>query len=170
MFQSAVNDLLRLPKFVKKGERLKKEVFFNQQVPFKETFILASTENTKYVFFYEVDQSAKNVFKLSLHLMDNETKIGLLRIDFNGGHQNPFDIADNLPEGLHQFAGKYFSHNESHIHHFVEGYKTLAWAVPLEDNFPVQSIASSDDVLRAFHAFNAMITLETHFTTGASLI
>ena len=170
MLQSAANDLLKLPKLVKKGGRLKKEVFFNQQVPFKETFILASPENTRYVFFYEVDQSAKNVFKFSLHLMDNETKIGLLRVDFNGGHQNPSDITYNLPEELHQFAGKHFSHNESHMHHFVEGYKSLAWAIPIEGNFPVQSIASSDDVLQAFHAFNAMITLGTHFTIGASLI
>ena len=139
-------------------------------MPFKETFILASPENTRYVFFYEVDQSAKNVFKLSLHLMNNETKIGLLRIDFNGGHQNPSEITDNLPEELHQFAGKHFSHNESHMHCFVEGYKSLAWTVPLEDNFPVQSIETSSDVVQAFYAFNAMITLETRFTIGASLI
>ncbi|MDR2085307.1 MAG: hypothetical protein LBP67_09980 [Bacteroidales bacterium] len=102
--------------------------------------------------------------------MDNETKIGLLRIDFNGQHQNPEEISDRLPEDLHPFVGNFFAYNEPHVHCHVEGYRTMAWAKPLANDYPVQNISSPADVINAFYAFNTLIALETRFTINPILL
>jgi uncharacterized sporulation protein YeaH/YhbH (DUF444 family) len=102
--------------------------------------------------------------------MDNDTKTGLLRVDFNGRHENPEEVIENLPEDLLPLAGKFFDYNEPHIHYHVEGYKQMAWAKPVKDNFPVSNITSSTDVLSAFHAFNTIIALETRFTINPILL
>jgi len=94
----------------------------------------------------------------------------LLRIDFNGRHENPEEVIENLPEDLIPFAGKLFDYNEPHIHCYVEGYKQMAWAKPVKGNFPVSNIASSADIISAFYAFNTMIALETRFTINPILL
>jgi hypothetical protein len=170
MTQDQINHLLALPKRVEKDGILEESITFDQQVPFQHKYKLKSPIDDSYTFLYTVDQSAKNHLKLTLHFMDNDTKIGLLRIDFNGQHQNPEDISADLPEYLHPFAGKFFSYDEPHIHCYIEGYKPLAWAKPLENDYPVQNISSPADVLSAFYAFNTMIALETHFTINPILL
>ncbi|MDR0304840.1 MAG: hypothetical protein LBH98_08765 [Chitinispirillales bacterium] len=165
-----IDHLLNLSKMVEINGVLENSVTFNQEAPFKQQYKLKSPIDDDYIFFYDINQSAKNHLKLTLHLIDNNTKAGLLRVDFNGQHQNPEKIKDGLPKDFHLFAGKFFDYNEHHIHYYVEGYKPLAWAKPLENNFPVSSIASHADVISAFTAFNAMITLETRFTINPILI
>jgi hypothetical protein len=50
-------------------------------------------------------------------------------IDFKGGHHNPENIKDTLPEFLknHMLINGFYRAN--HMHIYVEGYKTLAWAI-----------------------------------------
>ena len=162
--------LLKLPKMVEIDGILEDTVAFDQQVPFQKRFSLKSPVDNSYQFLYEAAQSAKNTLKLSLHILDDDTKIGLLRVDFSGQHQNPEETNDALPEELRVFAGRFFSHDEPHMHCHAEGYKSLAWAKPLDGGFPVRSIGSPADVLTAFRAFNSMIALKTSFSIYQALI
>lgn len=58
----------------------------------------------------------------------------------NGGsHTNPIGILDSVPKKFHPYAGEILKCN--HIHCCVEGYKTAAWAIPLDnDEFSVKFI------------------------------
>lgn len=98
--------------------------------------------------------------------MNEDTRIGLLRVDFSGQHENPHNANDKVPAAFHPFAGKFFDYNDHHIHYYVEGYKTtLDWALPLtNDSFPVKEITNSSDIIHAFKSFNTLIHLETTFT------
>lgn len=50
-----------------------------------------------------------------------------------------------MPEIVKPYVG-YFFQNEPHIHVYVEGFKDLAWAVPLSAyNFPILDINNTDD-------------------------
>ena len=74
-----------------------------------------------------------------MHHQDDETKMGLFRVDYNSGHNNPSELTDKVPQKFHPFVGKHFSINEHHVHYHVEGYKSLAWALPIaEDSFPAK--------------------------------
>ena len=170
MTKEQVDYLLALPKRVEKNGVLEETITFDQQIPFQQRYKLKSPIDDSYTFLYNIDQSAKNYLKLTLHFMDNETKIGLLRIDFNGQHQNPEEIVAELPEDLNPYAGKLFTYSEPHIHFYVEGYKPMVWAKPLENDFPVQKIISPADVVSAFFAFNKMIQLETRFKINPILL
>jgi len=131
MTKEQVDYLLALPKKVETNDVLEDAIVLTQTVPFNLRYKLVSPEDDEFTFLYDVDQSAKNYLKLSLHFMDNDSKVGLLRIDFCGQHQNPENINQELPAELYPFAGKLFSYNEPHLHLYVDGYKPLAWAVPL---------------------------------------
>jgi hypothetical protein len=170
MIQEQINHLIALPKRVECNGILEESITMDQKVPFQERYTLKSPVDDSYTFLYNVDQSSKNHLKLTLHFMDNDKKIGLLRIDFSGQHQNPEEINDGLPNDLRPFAGKFFTYNEPHVHRYVEGYKPLVWAKPLATEYPVQSISSPSDIVAAFLAFNALITLETRFTINPILL
>lgn len=164
--------LLALPKKVERDGMLQDTITFNQPFPFQERYTLISAEDTDFTFLYEITQSKKNQFKLSLYLMDEDTRIGLLRVDFSGQHENPHTIKENVPLAFHPFAGKFFEYDSHHIHYFVEGYKTtLDWALPLtDDTFPVKQIKNSEDIITAFKRFNDVIHLETNFIIHSLLI
>ncbi|MDR0972265.1 MAG: hypothetical protein LBM25_07770 [Bacteroidales bacterium] len=163
MTQQQINYLIALPKLLDKNGILNDTYTMIKQEPFQKRYTLKSPLNNRYTFLYNVDQSSKNYLKLTLHLMDNDTKIGLLRIDFNGQHQNPENINDDVPNDFRPFAGKFFAYNEPHLHYYVKGYKPLSWAKPLSKDYPVQNISSFSDVINAFIAFNSLISLKTNF-------
>jgi hypothetical protein len=133
---------------------------------------LISPDEADYIFIYDISQSKKNQFKLTLYLLDDETKIGLLRVDYSGQHKNPETITEKVPVEFHPFAGKFFDYNEHHIHYYVEGYKTsLDWALPLTiDSFPIKKITKLADVTDAFIQFNKIINLITKFYITSPLI
>ncbi|MFH1005305.1 MAG: hypothetical protein V1781_07420 [Bacteroidota bacterium] len=164
--------LLRLPKKVELKGKLQDQITFDQHFPFQEKYILILPDNVDFTFLYEIYQSKKNQFKLTLYLMDGDTHIGLLRVDFSGQHENPHMLADTVPAIFHPFVGNFFNYNDHHIHYYVEGYKTtLDWAVPLtNDDFPVKQINGIDDVLLAFYEFNKIINLQTIFKINSLLI
>lgn len=164
--------LLQIPKKVVKNEVFKDNISFTQPFPFTLRYSLLSSDEPDFLFLYDITQSKKNHFKLTLYLMENETKIGLIRVDYNGQHKNPETITDTVPQMFHSYAGKFFDYHEHHIHYYVEGYKTtLDWAIPLtDDDFPIKSIASNNDVLDAFFSFNRIINLITNFDINRTLL
>ncbi len=167
-----VNYLLNLDKKVFVNDALKDEYYLTQKFPFQHKLELISLSDSDYTFLYDINQSAKNQFKLTLYLLDSDTRIGLLRIDFNGKHKNPETITDKVPECLHTYAGVFLDYNQPHIHYYVEGYKTtLDWAMPLCDSdFPVKQIANSNDIIEAFCTFNQRIHLKTKFQIDKMLL
>lgn len=98
----------------------------------KNRLKLYSPEDTEYKFWLEITSNPKIILKTSLHHLESNTFIGLLRVDFRGRHQNPLEITGTLPEHLKEFAGKWFDIDEPHMHIYVEGYKPLVWALPLK--------------------------------------
>lgn len=108
--------------------------------------------------------------RISLHHQDNTTQHGLLRVDYGGGHKNPEEIIDSLPERFHSFAGVRLDNHGGHIHYVVDGYKPLAWAIPLEvDDFPVKTIAGREHYPQTLQAFLAKINVKTEITFSNQL-
>jgi hypothetical protein len=136
--------LLKLPKkiFDKEGNPLP-QITINQKYPFYERFELLSEKDDEFSFFWQIKQSSKNTLQISLHFQEDDSKIGLLRIDYNGGHTNPQIINEYVPERFHLYAGKQLA--ESHIHYYIHGYQSLAWAIPLkEDDFALKEISENN--------------------------
>jgi hypothetical protein len=166
--------LLKLPKKIVQKEELLSHLTIQQTFPFNERFELVSKNDDEFTFLWKIQQSAKNTFRISLHFQENDSKIGLLRIDFHGGHKNPEVINEFLPEKFHPYSGKEFSNSEHHIHYHVQGYKSLAWAIPLiDDDFDIKSIDGKDfnktfaDIILLFAK---TINIETIITINTILL
>ena len=130
----------------------------------KATYQLHAEKEPDYLFLLGINRSAKNNLKITLHFQEDNSKIGLLRVDYSGQHQNPREINSNLPNRFRSYAGKWFDYHEHHIHYYVEGYNQLAWAIPLaDDGFPVKSIADANDIFSATQKFARKINLKTEF-------
>jgi len=129
----------------------------------KTRLILNNADEHEYNFLFEVTSHRKITFKISLHNQEDNTKEGLMRVDYKGGHKNPEGITVYVPEIVKPYVG-YFFQNEPHIHVYVEGFKDLAWAVPLSVyNFPVLDINNTDDFSSAIRAFAKEINIVTPF-------
>lgn len=85
-------------------------------------------------FIWDIKQSTKNCIRLSLHCMDEDSKLGLIRVDYNAGHINPETATDTLPECFKPYIAKKFADDEHHVHYHVPGYRPLAWALPIEES------------------------------------
>ena len=148
--------LLKLPKkIINKNDNLLSQITINTKPPFSERFKLLSEKDDEFSFLWEIGQSTKNTLRISLHFQEDDSKIGLMRIDYNGGHTNPQTITENVPGKFHPYVGKQIM--QSHIHYYVQGYPTLAWAIPLsEDEFEIKEICENDfyvtlaDVIKTF--------------------
>jgi len=156
------NYLINLPKKILDNEKLVDSFMIRQKFPFTDRFILGSQSDVEFTFLLEIYQSEKASLKVSLYHQEDQSKIGLLRIDFYGTHRNPETIIDGLPDIFHKYAGKWFNYNEHHIHFYFQDYKPLAWALPLiEDEFPIKDIKNNQDVGEAFLSFCKRINLIT---------
>lgn len=72
-------------------------VTLQQEFPIDIRYHLIDSAEGNFEFLWRISQSAKNVIKLSLHVQDEDSNIGLLRIDYNGPHQNPQIAKEDLP-------------------------------------------------------------------------
>lgn len=123
-----------------------------------------SSEDKESTFLFRIHRSLKNSLKITLHHQDDETRLCLLRVDYNGAsHLNPTVVEETVPKKFRPFAGMIL--NCDHIHYHVEGYPTAAWAIPLEnDNFEAK-IVSYDDFnatfAKAVACFSKTINLQT---------
>ena len=163
--------LLSIPKFIIEKEIHLKEKEIEQPTFWDKTFILEGLINgDSYEFLWKIWQSDKNLLKMSLHHQEEVTKTGLFRVDYNSGHNNPDTITELVPDKFHLFAGKHFSINEHHIHYHVEGYKTLAWALPIEnDPFPHKDF-SDQNIVDIIESFSKKINLQTNLVINRGLL
>ena len=133
---------------------------------------MTSKEDEEFFFFLEIWQSTKKRIKLTLHFQEDDASIGLLRIDFEGPpHKNPEIINDHVPEIYKRYAGKWIENR--HIHCFIEGYKPLAWAIPLiDDDFPIKEFTDQNLIAQILYAFGEKINLKTklHITIQTQII
>lgn len=167
--------LLALPKIIIEKERLLKNLTIEQNYPLHCRFALVSKVDDEFSFLWEIKQSKKNSIRISLHCQEDDSKTGLIRVDYNGGHTNPEVINEFVPEKFHPYAGKNFSADEHHIHYHVQGYNSLAWAIPLvSDEFPVKKLDNGSDFNRNFaeaiKLFADVIHLETEISINALLL
>ncbi len=167
--------LLKLPKKIIVEEQLQDNIILNQKFPFCKRFELVSEEDDEFTFLWEFQQSKKNKIRISFHCQDNDSKIGLVRLDYNSGHLNPMDINEFVPAKFHPFAGKYFTNNEHHIHYYVQSYKSLAWAIPLvEDEFEVKELNEGSDFNNNFakiiSLFAKTLNIETSIIINGQLL
>lgn len=110
----------------------------------------------------DIKESEKKFLKVSLHHQENSMQFGILRVYYNGRHLNSIEIIPTLPETFRPFAGQWLDDYPSHIHYVVNGYKPLAWAIPLEfDEFPVKELNDREDYSRVLKAFFQKINLKT---------
>jgi hypothetical protein len=165
MFSSELaSKLIKLPKDILGGETT---INISDE---KSRFSLSSPNEPEYEFLFEITSHRKITFKISFHNQENNTKEGLIRVDYKGGHKNPETVTDFVPEIVRPYVG-YFFQNEPHIHIYVEGFKDLAWAIPLSAyNFPVLDINNTDDFLKGINAFTKEINIVTPYTIQNSIL
>ena len=136
----------------------------------KSRFTLINLDEPEYEFLFEITSNRKITFKITFHNQENNTKEGLIRIDYKGGHKNPETLNDYVPEFVKPYLGHYFQ-NESHVHIYVEGFKDLAWAVPLSSyNFPILNIDSMEDFGEALKAFAKEINIVSSLSIQTAII
>ena len=167
--------LLRLPKKIVEGNQLLDRITINQEFPLNKRFELLSEKDDDFTFLFQIIQSKKHSIRLNFHCQENESKIGLLRVDYNSGHKNPELISPLLPVKFHPFAGKDFSDKEHQIHYYVDGYKPLAWAIPIiNDDFIIKEISEDVDFNSTFAEiilqFAKTINIETAITINKQLL
>ncbi|MBM4177122.1 MAG: hypothetical protein FJ213_13270 [Ignavibacteria bacterium] len=163
--------LIQLPKKILIDEQLHDSININQKYPFRAKYLLANEEEKEFIFLLDVKQSAKFSLKFDLHHQEDQTNIGLLRVNYFGQHRNPEVVTEKVPIVLHKYAGKWFDFNEHHIHFYVEGYRELDWALPLlDDPFPVKEIKNNTDISDAFLHFCSRINLVTRINFEGVLV
>lgn len=153
--------LLGLPKHVIENENYLDTYIYSPSLPIKDRIFMASKNDDVYSFFLDIWQSSKAQIKMSLHFQEDDSSIGLLRVDFNGRHKNPETINDNVPAIFKPYAGMWIE--ESHIHYFVEGYKTLDWAIPLsmDNTFSIKTFTTPTQIGTIIQTFGQRINLQT---------
>lgn len=136
----------------------------------KNRLELISHQDSECNFWMEVTSNQKIILKTSIHHLESNTFVGLLRIDFKGTHQNPEGIKDTLPDYLKSYAGEWFDPTEHHMHVFVEGYRPLAWAIPLTDiDFPIKEINDVSDLSDLITNFAELINLKSQINVQQAI-
>ena len=137
----------------------------------KNRLELISYQDSEYSFWIEITSNQKIILKTSVHHWESNLSAHLLRIDFKGSHQNPATIKNTLPDYLKQYVGKWFNPSESHMHIYVEGYKPLAWAIPLiNSDFPIKQINNQSDISDLIFNFAKKINLKSEINIQQTLL
>jgi hypothetical protein len=164
-------NLIDLPKKIVNNNKMLDMIEVNFVFPLQKRFHLLSESGQEFIFLFQIEQSKKNSIRLSLHLQEDETKIGLIRIDYNNGHKNPEKLKDTVPDKLKKYAGYSFSNEQHHIHYYVEGYNSLPWAIPLiDDSFEIKEIKTNSDITAVVNKFCLKINLITKLQINESLL
>ena len=166
--------LIHLKKKIIQDDKILDVINLNQEHPIVWSFDLVSAEDDDFSFRWVIKQSGKNALKISLHYQEAGSNMGLLRVDYCGTHQNPQVAKDNLPEKFRQYAGKFFTHDESHVHYHVDGYKPLAWAIPIADTemktMEISKENKNNDLIASILDFAHLINVETQITINPLLL
>ena len=163
--------LLNIDKMVIETGVLRQEVILksNTNIEFR-CHLKAITEDFR--FLLNIHQGKHDHLKLSLHLQEtvSSSPVGLLRIDYGNSppHTNPLALKDSVPSFAIPYAGQEIKCN--HAHFYVSGYKSLAWAVPLEAfDFSVRYISDFELFENAIAEFAEKINLKTRLLLGRML-
>jgi hypothetical protein len=159
--QQQADYLIQLPKHIIEENQVLERKTYAPRFPVDDRIYIVSKEDNEFTFFVEIWQSPKNHFKLTLYCQEDEASIGLLRVDFSGRHKNPEEATENVPAIFRPFVGKWLE--TSHIHYYIEGYKPLAWALPLNADytFQIKEFTEVSEFTGIFRAFNKKINLLT---------
>jgi len=126
--------------------------------------------DANYEFLVQIKSNKKKTFSISLHNQENKSKEGLIRIDYNSGHKNPEYINSFVPTIALPYQGYWFE-NESHMHIFVEGFKELAWAIPLSiSTFKIKDISNDMEYENAIREFMNAINNTTQIQFQHSIV
>ncbi|MEX0778104.1 MAG: hypothetical protein WD491_12395 [Balneolales bacterium] len=162
--------LLGLDKYIVEDGRILKNHELNLEKPMNLRLTLTAPEDTDQSLFVEIWESPKKSLKVTLHHQDDNIQVGLMRIDFNSRHKNPEEITNNVPTKFHPYAGIFLDEYAGHIHYVVDGYTSLAWAIPLEtDGFLVKELKSRENYSATINAFFKKINLKTNITFNTQL-
>ena len=157
--------LIGLDKYVEQNGEMANTFLIDIHFPMRIRLTLSAPNDLDQNLLADIKESEKKSLKISLHHQDNSTQNGLLRIDYNGRHMNPVDLTPSVPDIFRPFAGQWLDDYAGHIHYVVNGYKPLAWAIPLElDDFPVKELNGREDYSRTLKAFFQKINLKTAIT------
>lgn len=154
--------LLGLDKYLVQNGKTVETYSLDIQYPMSIRLSLSAPSDLDQSLLVDIKESEKKSLKLSLHHQDSSTQNGLLRVDYNSRHLNPVDIIATVPNKFIPFAGQWLDEYPGHIHYVVDGYKPLAWAIPLElDDFPVKELNGREDYAKTLNAFFQKINLKT---------
>jgi hypothetical protein len=154
--------LIGLDKYVIQNGEIRENYFLDIQYPMSFRLTLSAPDDLDQNLLVDIKESEKKSLKISLHHQDNSTQNGLLRVDYYARHLNPVEVIDTVPEKFKPYAGQWLDGYTGHIHYVVDGYKPLAWAIPLElDDFPVKELNGSEDYRKTLNAFFQKINLKT---------
>jgi len=163
--------LLKLPKHITHNHEKLDVITINQPTLWNFRYnLVGELENENYEFLWVVFQSKKNLLKMSLHVQENDTKIGILRIDFWSAHTNPQSLNESVPIKFHPYQGMYFALKDHHVHYHVEGYPTLAWAIPISDDTFAYKETSNKNIPEILEEFAKVINIQTKLTINRSFI
>lgn len=160
-----VQDLIALPKKFVQNDQSKDEYTIRLNNASKNRFNLQSEDGNQ-IFLLNIEQSTKRHFKITLHFQENATFTGLFRVDYHGEHKNPEKANDKVPEFIKAYRGQYI--DDSHVHIYVEGYKPLAWAIPItEYDFSIKDVTNFTSFERAIDEFcQRMNVISRYFIEG----
>lgn len=162
--------LIGLDKKIVKNDEMVNSFQLEIKFPLKLRLFLSSPDDLDQNLLIDIKESEKKTLKISLHHQDNGTQNGLLRVDYNARHLNPAEINVNVPEKFKPFAGQWLDNYPGHIHYVVDGYKPLAWAIPLEtDNYLVKELKKREDYAETLDAFFKKINLKTKISYNHQL-
>ena len=164
----SIKELLTIPKLIVVNSIPQEDFVFRFGTGLIDKRYDLCSINCKWRFSMKIFQKKHQKDKPSFHFQETEQLIQLLRVDYAGGHQNPFEVIGDIPDALLPYVGRRIE--ESHIHINVQGEKNLVWAIPLtECGFPVKRISNFDDFCDAVKAFCQEINLQTRYTIEGRL-
>jgi hypothetical protein len=157
--------LIGLDKYIVQDGEEETSFLLNIEYPMNFQLRLFAPDDLDQNLMVDVNESEKKSLRINLHHQDSSTQNGLLRVDFHSRHLNPADITSTVPEKFKPFAGLWLDDYSGHIHYVVDGYKPLAWAIPLEaDDFPIKELTKRQDYANTLKAFFDKINLKTDIT------
>lgn len=162
--------LINLDKYIVQNGNLQDNFLLDINYPMSFRLMLSAADDLDQNLMIDVWESEKKALKISLHHQDDNTQYGILRVDYNSRHLNPVDITAFVPEIFHPYAGLWLDDYAGHIHYVVDGYRPLAWAIPLDDDkFPIKELNGRDDYAKTLQAFFKKINLKTEITFNTQM-
>ena len=131
-----ISQLLLMEKIVDNNVLTNGEFIINLDFPVQKDIRVFSGMGD-YEFRWYIRQSSKVACKITLHIMEKDNLIGLIRVDYCSDlkiHLNPASVNDSVPESFKRFAGQEIRGN--HVHLSVPGYQELGWAIPITE-YPI---------------------------------